>query len=163
MMAMIWGGISQGGRTPLVIMTRDPTTNNKGYSSNSYIQTLKEGLLPIWPPEGGQFQQDNARIHTSKKTIKWLEEHQIDTIRWPPHSPDLNPIEHVWKAMKELLHKRYPNLYLLNDSEVNRSFLYGCLVEVWNEVAQEAIVNLIESLPRRLRAVIAARGWYTKY
>jgi transposase len=144
-------------------MKRDPTATRIGYTSVSYIQALEEGLLPIWPEEGGQFQQDNAPIHTAGRTTSWLENHTISYITWPPHSPDLNPIEHVWKAMKELLHKRYPNLYLLSLSEVNQAYLEACLKEVWSEVPQEAIASLINSLPRRLQAVIAAKGWYTKY
>ena len=29
---------------------------------------------------------------------------------WPPYSPDLNPIEHVWKRLKEIMAAKYPEL-----------------------------------------------------
>jgi transposase len=39
----------------------------------------------------------------------------------PPYSLDLNPIEYVWKKMKEILRRDFPSLYLLKDSEANRA------------------------------------------
>ncbi|PKK43491.1 hypothetical protein CI102_14005 [Trichoderma harzianum] len=59
---------------------------------------------------------DNARIHNFGGTPEWLQVHGIDYIDWPPHSPDLNPIEHVWKALKENLFYLFPYLYDSKDN-----------------------------------------------
>ena len=40
------------------------------------------------------FQQDNDPKHTCRKAQKWFEDAEIETMTWPPQSPDLNPIEH---------------------------------------------------------------------
>jgi hypothetical protein len=36
-------------------------------------------------------------------------------------------------------------------------------LELWDELEDELLEELIESFPRRLEAVVQARGWYTKY
>ena len=53
---------------------------------------------------------DNARWHHAKLIQPWLMEHrhmiQLDFL--PPYSPELNPIERVWKLTRRLCtHNRY--------------------------------------------------------
>lgn len=78
---IVWGLIwctpgGRVGRSPLVVMVRDPDAPRRGYSSLSYYKALEEGLLPQYS-YGQRFMQDNARIHTSKYTKEWLELHSI--------------------------------------------------------------------------------------
>jgi transposase len=40
----------------------------------------------------------------------WFEEHGIWVMDWPPHSPDLNPIENLWHRLKLKIFKLYPEL-----------------------------------------------------
>jgi transposase len=164
---MVWGAIwldnrGRPRRSELVIMDRDFESKKTGYSGKSYIKALEEGLLPYYQP-GVRFQQDNASIHRAKDVCEWFERHGIWVIEWPPYSPDLNPIEHMWHALKRLVHKLYPDLDKLGRSQEDLDYLCKCLKEAWKKIPNSLIYKLITSMPRRLGAVRRARGYQTKY
>jgi len=103
------------------------------------------------------------RIHTAAKTKEWLDAHGVWVLPHPPHSPDLNPIEHVWKKMKDVLHRDFPALHLLKNNTTNIATVEAALKVAWERVPQALIDRLVDSVPSRLEAVVQARGWYTKY
>ena len=45
---MMFAGIWVGGRTQLVVMTRDESTEKKGYLAWSYQKALTESIIPIY-------------------------------------------------------------------------------------------------------------------
>jgi hypothetical protein len=145
-------------------MKRDPDSISGGYTSWSYCEALEEGLLPIWRGHDGDiFQQDNAPIHTARRSRQWMDDHGIATINWPPYSPDLNPIENVWRILKARLRRHYPDLHLIMHNQADWERFRGILNEAWEAIPQSQIRGLFDSMERRLRAVIRARGWYTRY
>ena len=49
---MVQGGIGGAvGRTELIVMTRDEDAFSRAYSAISYVDTLEQGLLPIYNGE----------------------------------------------------------------------------------------------------------------
>ena len=48
---------------------------------------------------------DNARFHKSKKVVQLIEAAGCRIIFLPPYSPDFNPIEHHWTAVKNAIRK----------------------------------------------------------
>lgn len=164
---MVWGSISltQGGRvwrSPLVIMTRDQAAARRGYTTWSYTKALEEGLMDAYRP-GDWFMQDNAPIHTAQALKEWLEVHGIATADWPPYSPDLNPIEHLWWALKKKLHQLHPEFDHIGDSEEEWEAFELGLHKAWAAIPDSLISQLIRSMPRRLAAVRQARGYQTRY
>jgi hypothetical protein len=83
----------------------------------------------------------------------------VPTCKWPPYSPDLNPIETLWKYMKNYLEDKYGD-YAFKSYEIQRERIW----EAWNTVVTPGLlIELIKSMPERMKAVIKAKGKFTKY
>jgi transposase len=118
---------------------------------------VQESFEKLEMPEGERiFQQDNDPKHTSNKGKKWFEDNNIKVMVWPPQSPDISPIEHLWVDLKKTL-KKYPR------PAKGVHELWERVAEEWNKISPETCQNLIESMPRRIQAVIKAKGGHTKY
>ena len=117
------------------------------------LLSLEESGIPV---EEVIFQQDNDPKHTSKKAKKWMEDNNITLLDWPAQSPDLSPIEHQWVHLKRQL-DRYPT------APKGVWEIWERVAEEWSKIPSEVCQNLIESMPRRLEAVIKAKGGHTKY
>lgn len=149
---MVWGGISFDGRTELHIV--DAGTLN----AQRYLNVIQQYVVPFARRVGDNFlfMQDNARCHTARVVLQYLEDVSINRLVSPPRSPDLNPIEHLWDTIGRRLRLR-------PDCPSSLAELRLAVVEEWNGISQEIIQNLIASMPRRVKAVIKARGGVTKY
>lgn len=104
------------------------------------------------------FQHDNDPKHTANSIKDYLhrksQQGTLEVLKWPSQSPDLNPIEHLWKIMKDKMRKLKPSN--LND-------LFEKLHQVWSTIGIDYLQHLIDSMPQRCQAVIDAKGMYTKY
>jgi transposase len=69
-------------------------------------------------------------------------------MKWPPNSPDMNPIEHFWQVLKTKLHSKYPDTRVLpGGPEKVREVLEERLKEVWLEIGPSVLKGLIQSMP----------------
>ena len=143
-------------------MERDPDAPRNGYTSWSYRRALQAGLLRNYTPRD-LFLQDNAPVHRAAATAEFLQEHGIQVVDFPPYSPDLNPIEHMWWMLKRTVHRLYPELSTIGTSEEDWEKFCRALKEAWKEIPCAYIRKLIHSMPDRLHAVRRARGYQTKY
>lgn len=119
--------------------------------------TFKETLEHYQYREGQYiFQHDNDPKHTAKATAHYLEEQNIDVLPWPAQSADLNPIEHVWDILKVQIGRRETRPTSIHE-------LWNVVLEEWELIPTAMIQTLYESMPRRVEAVLKARGGNTKY
>jgi transposase len=164
---MVWGSIwldERGSprRSNLVIMERDSNAPKGGYSAQSYIEALTEGLLPHYR-RSQLFMQDGAGIHRSRAVREFLDDHHVNTIDWPPYSPDLNPIEHLWWILKRDMHQNYPQFNNWSKAQSEWEAFCEALKECWRAIPGSLIKSLILSMPDRIEACYTARGYQTKY
>ena len=128
------------------------------FNANDYIEILEKNLLPFMSnleKNAYIFQEDNAPIHTAKVMVEWKDENMIAR-PWPAQSPDLNPIEHVWDRLERGIRQQTPppkNMHELADA----------VKEEWFKLDSNYLENLVESMPRRVKAVTKSKGNPTNY
>lgn len=84
----------------------------------------------------------------------WLKNFSV--LPWPGNSPDMNRIQNMWELTKRGIAK---------EVITTKQQLIEILIRVWhhNSQLQANAETCIESMPRRIEALIAAKGSITKY
>ena len=108
--------------------------------------------------------QNEASIHTACIIKRWLADNEIEVIDWSPYSLDLNLIEHIWRHLKEWVHKHYSELEILTDSDqIIKKHMIETLQKAWAAFNDEFLKKLIKSMKNQIKTVIKTDDWHTKY
>ena len=159
---MFWAGFRHGKRTELVAMRGDAASARGGVTARRYIEVLEEHLPTILENDSF-FMQDNSRVHTAIIVQDWFAERDIDVMDWPPYSPDMNPIENLWKLLKAKIIELYPELITMKDNDVTKRHLIRVAKEAWELLEDDLLNALTLGIQKRIDALKAVGGWYTKY
>ena len=144
---MVWGGISKRGATNLLIFN--------GIMDSIFYQDyiLQANLIPFIQqqyPNGHRFMQDNDPKHTSKATKQFM---LVNGINWwptPAESPDLNPIECLWKELKDHV--------TVNARPKTKDELIAGIHAFWGTVNAEKCQKYIGHLRKVMPKVIEVAG-----
>ncbi len=90
--------------------------------------------------------------HTAKSSKSWLNDHGVGVLDWPANTPDLNPIENLIVKRK-----------MRNNRPKNADEQKATVKETLVSIPPQQCHKLITSMPRRIEAVIKAKGAPTKY
>ncbi|GFS92603.1 transposable element Tc1 transposase [Trichonephila clavipes] len=145
---MVWGCMAASGVGKLVFI--DGIMHKMAYL-NILQNNLKESAdkLGHW----GRISYSNKTMTPSTLRLvvkEWLLYHCRNQLNTPPQSPDLNVIENLWSHLERSVQK-----HQITSKEQLKSVL--------QEDAPETTRHLVESMPRRLEAIISAKGYATKY
>ncbi|GFW23501.1 transposable element Tcb2 transposase [Trichonephila clavipes] len=141
----VWRRPAYDNRSTLIVM-RGTLTDQRYIDDilRPHVGPFRNGL------PGAIFQQDNALPYTARVAQDFLRHFQI--LPWPARSPDLSPVEHVWDQLK----RQMPSCPFVHDLEL-------AVQDLWAHLPQANIRCLINSLPDRVAACIAAGGGRTRY
>ncbi len=152
---IVWGIFSWHTLGPLV-----PIEHR--LKATAYLSIVADHVYPfmttVYPSSDGYFQQDNAPCYKAQIISDWFLEHdgEFTLLKWPPQSPDLNPIEHLWDVVEREIHIMYVQ-------PTNLQQLCDAIMSIWTKVSEECFQHLVESMPRRIKAVLKAKAGPTRY
>ena len=86
--------------------------------------------------------------------MEFMEKKDWDIQNHPPQSPDLNVIEHLWDEIDRRIDRTGVNT--IEQLKVQ-------IVKTWESIDPSITKKLVELMPRRLAAVVKAKGQNTRY
>lgn len=148
---MYWGCLTWNGPGPLVLIPDTLKADNYKVLLENQIPQIKQNMNMQSP----YLLEDHSSTHDSHLIKQTKEDLNLRTLNnFPARSPDLNPIENLWSYWKDRIRERNPQT--LDKLQVYAS-------QEWNRITVDICRKYISSMPRRLQAIIEAKGSYTKY
>lgn len=149
---MIWGAIRFGEKSELVFM------NKKERKGSDLVRNVyDQALLRFWNHNPDLLlMEDGAPTHRCAVAKKWKKDQVIECLEWPAQSPDLNPIENLWKQMKDRVQSK-------SEGPVNEGKFRELIQEAWDSFDPSTWNKLIETMPRRMKEVIRNKGGSTHW
>ena len=126
---MVWGGIAHGIKSLLIIVAGNMT------AVRYRDEILRPVAIPLVQQRNLILQQDNARPHVVRVCQDFLANNNIAPLAWPPYSPDLTPIEHMWDELDRRVRKR-------RNPPATLAQLRNALIDEWNNIPMHVWLTL---------------------
>ncbi len=149
---MVWGIFSWHTLSPLVPITDLLYTT-------AYLGMLLTMSVPLWLQCTHLLMSNSSRImhHVTKlksSQTGFLNMTMSSLYSNGLQSPDLNPIEHLWDVVVQ-------EIRIMNVQLTNLQQLRDAILSIWTKISEECFQHLVESIPRRIKAVLKAKGGST--
>ncbi len=95
-------------------------------------------------------------MHSNHLRLVLEQDNEFTLLKWPPQSPDLNPIGHLWDVVEREIH-------IMDVQPTNLQQLCDAIMSIWTKLSEECFQHLVESMQRRIKAVLKAKGHQTRY
>ena len=111
------------------------------------------GIEPILMEDGNSA---HGRKTSTNLAARWKEAHGIILLDWASNSPDLNPIEQIWRIMKQSLRQRLHEIHSMEE-------YLRAIQEEWDRIPLSKVNELVSSMHDRATAVYDNWGDATGY
>ncbi len=115
-------------------------------------------MTTVYSSSDDYFQQDNAPCHKAQIISDWFVEYdnEFTLLKWPPQSPDLNPIKHLWDVVEQ-------EIRIMDVQPTNLPQLCDAIMSIWTKISEECFQHLVESMAWRIKAVLKEKEGPTWY
>ncbi len=144
---MVWGIFSWHTLGPLV-----PIEHR--LNATAYLSIVADHVHPFMTTVYPSSDATSSRIMHHVTKLKSSQTGFLNItilLKWPPQSLDLNPIEHLWDVVER-------KICIMDVQPTNLQQLCDVIMTIWTKISEECFQHLVESMPRRIKAVLKAKG-----
>ncbi len=131
-------------------VTQITTRYNQGMQNTISEHTTRRTLKQM-----GSSSRRPHRVKSHKAQIisDWFLEHdnEFTLLKWPPQSPDLNPIEHLWDVVEREIH-------IMDVQSTNLQQLREVIMSIWTKISEEFSNTLLNLCHEELRQFWRQKG-----